>query len=86
LGVRIFFSFSNSQVYVGMYCAGYFDVVRLDFCLNFQVYVGLYCAGYLDAVRSTLLINVINSVASLNNTAGILRRHFLFVTAVLFSG
>jgi hypothetical protein len=71
-----------------MYCARYFDAVRLDFFFKFSstVYVGLYCAGYLDAVRRTLLINVINSVASSNNTAGILRRHFLFVTAVLFNG
>jgi hypothetical protein len=44
---------------------------------KFQVYVGLYCAGYFDFVRRTLLINLINTIASSNNTVGILRRHFL---------
>lgn len=48
------------------------------FFSNFQVYVGLYCAGHFDFVRRALLINLINSVASWNNTVGILRRDFFF--------
>lgn len=47
------------------------------FYLNFLVNVGLYCAGYFDFVLRTLLINLINSVASSNNTVGILRKYFL---------